>query len=75
MKQAYADGIAWGAAKQQCFELINAELAESRAAYEELIADPAKIEERLLEGAKRAREVAVPFIQQLRDAVGIRPLV
>ena len=25
--------------------------------------------------AQRAREVAVPFIQQLRDAVGIRPLV
>ncbi len=75
MKQAFADGIAWGAAKQQCFELINAELVESRAAYEELIADPAKIEEQLIEGAKRAREVAVPFMQQLRNAVGIRPLV
>lgn len=75
MKQAFADGIAWGAAKQQCFELINAELAESRAAFEDLIADPAKIEEQLQEGAKRARAVAVPLIQQLRDAVGIRPLV
>lgn len=75
MKQAFADGIAWGAAKQQCFELINAELAEGRAAFEELIADPEKIEEQLMEGAKRAREVAVPFMQQLRDAVGIRPLV
>ncbi len=75
MKQAFADGIAWGAAKQQCFELINAELAEGRAAYEELISDPAKIEEQLIEGAKRAREVAAPFMQQLRNAVGIRPLV
>ncbi len=75
MKQAFADGIAWGAAKQQCFELINAELAESRAAYEELIADPAKIEEQLIEGAKRAREVAAPLMQELRNAVGIRPLV
>ncbi len=75
MKQAFADGIAWGAAKQQCFELINDELAESRAAYEELIADPAKIEEQLIEGAKRAREVAAPLMQELRNAVGIRPLV
>lgn len=75
MKQAYADGIAWGAAKQQCFELINAELAEARSVYEELIADPAKIEARLLEGAERARGIAAPFMAQLREAVGIRSLV
>ena len=74
MKQAFADGIAWGAAKQQCFELINGELAEARAAYEELMSTPARIEEQLIEGAKRAREVAVPFIGELREAVGIRPL-
>jgi tryptophanyl-tRNA synthetase len=75
MKQAFADGIAWGAAKQQCFELINSELSSARLIYEELISEPARIETRLLEGAERAREIAVPFIRQLRDAVGIRPLV
>jgi tryptophanyl-tRNA synthetase len=75
MKRAFAEGIAWGAAKQQCFELINSELAEARAAYEELISEPAKIEEQLKQGAKRAREVALPFIQELRAAVGIRALV
>jgi len=74
MKQAFADGIAWGAAKQQCFELINSEIADARLEYEELIAKPAIIETRLQEGAARAREVAAPFIQQLRDAVGIRSL-
>ena len=74
MKQAYADGIAWGAAKQQCFELINSEIADARLVYEKLVAEPARIETRLQEGAVRAREVAVPFMQQLRDAVGIRPL-
>jgi len=75
MKQAFADGIAWGAAKQQCFELINAELADARAIYEELIADPGRIEVCLQEGAQRAREIAAPFMRELRDAVGIRPLV
>jgi len=75
MKQAFADGIAWGAAKQQCFELINSELADARLVYEELISDPAKIETRLQEGAERAREIAVPFMRQLRSAVGIRSLV
>jgi len=74
MKQAFADGIAWGAAKQQCFELINNEVASARSVYEELIADPAIIESRLQEGAQRAREIAVPFMQELRAAVGIRPL-
>ena len=36
MAQAYADGIAWGAAKQQVFELINAELAPARERYDGL---------------------------------------
>jgi tryptophanyl-tRNA synthetase len=75
MKQSFAYGIAWGASKQQCFELINDELAPARSTYEELIANPARIEERLLEGASRAREFTVPFMQKLRFAVGIRPLV
>ncbi len=74
MEQAYADGIGWGDAKQQCFELINNELETARATYEELIAQPAKIETSLLEGAERAREISRPFMQQLRNAVGIRPL-
>ena len=75
MKQAFADGIAWGAAKQQCFELINDELAPARSAYEALISNPAQIEDRLLKGAARAREFTVPFMQELRSAVGIRSLV
>ena len=75
MIQAFADGIGWGAAKQQCFELINSELSTARTAYEELISDPARIEIHLQKGAQRAREITVPFMRQLRDAVGIRPLV
>ena len=75
MQQAFADGIGWGAAKQQCFELSNSELVSARSTYEDLISDPARIEIRLREGAERAREIAVPFIRQLRDAEGIRPLV
>ena len=75
MQQAFADGIAWGEAKQQCFELINGELAEARSTYEELISDPARIEKHLQQGAERAREITVPFMRRLRSAVGIRPLV
>jgi len=74
MRQAFSDGIAWGEVKQQLFELVNAELAGPRERYEALISDPQKIERELKLGAERAREVATPFIQRLREAVGIRAL-
>jgi tryptophanyl-tRNA synthetase len=74
MKQAFRDGIAWGAAKQQTFELINNELAEARERYEELIAKPQEIEAVLRDGAGRARAEAGPFLEQIRQAVGIRRL-
>ena len=74
MRRAFADGIAWGEVKQQLFELVNSELAAPRERYEALINDPAKIEHELEQGAERARAIATPFIDQLRDAVGIRRL-
>ena len=74
MRQAFRDGIAWGAAKQQAFELINEELMESRERYQALVAEPGRIEETLLEGAAKARAYATPFLARLREAVGIRKL-
>jgi tryptophanyl-tRNA synthetase len=74
MRQAYLDGIAWGEAKQRTFELINQELAAGRERYEVLMAEPARIEEILREGAAKARAWATPFLARIRDAVGIRRL-
>ncbi len=74
MRQAYRDGIAWGEAKQRTFELINSELIQGRERYEALMAEPARIEEILVEGAARARQWATPFLATIRDAVGIRKL-
>jgi len=75
MQQAFADGIGWGEAKQQAFELIDAELAEARERYQDLVSRPAQIEEVLQAGASRAREFASPFMARLRAAVGIRRLI
>jgi tryptophanyl-tRNA synthetase len=74
MRQAFADGIAWGEVKQQLFELVNAELAGPRERYEALINDPQQVERQLREGAERARELSRPLIERLREAVGIRVL-
>jgi tryptophanyl-tRNA synthetase len=65
-------GMAWGEAKRQLFELVEAEVGPMRARYEALIADPAAIEAVLLTGAARARAIAAPLLAELRDAVGLR---
>lgn len=72
MRKDFAEGIAWGEAKKQLFELINAELGEARERYNELMADPAYIESVLQRGAERAREYSVPLLAKVREAVGIR---
>jgi tryptophanyl-tRNA synthetase len=74
MRQAYANGIAWGEAKQQVYERIDAEIAPMRAAYQALMDNPAKIEAILQAGARKARAIATPFMSQLRHAVGLRNL-
>ncbi len=74
MRQQFAEGIAWGEAKRQLFELINSQLAEARERYEGLLANPAYIEEVLQAGAAKARAYSRPLLEKLRHAVGIRPI-
>ena len=75
LRQQYADGIAWGEAKQVLLERVDQVIAPMREQYEALINDPARIEQTLLAGAERARQMATPFIRELRSAVGLRSLV
>jgi tryptophanyl-tRNA synthetase len=74
LRQAYQDGIAWGDAKQLVFERIDREIGPMRETYLALLNDPAKIEAILLAGATKARQIATPFMGQLRHAVGLRDL-
>ncbi|MCS4509437.1 tryptophan--tRNA ligase [Xylophilus ampelinus] len=74
LRQAYADGIGWGDAKQTLFERVDREVAPMRAHYQSLIADPAKIEDILIAGAVKARALATPLMAELRQAVGLRRL-
>lgn len=74
MRTAFAEGIAWGEAKKQLFELVNGQLGEARERYEALLANPTHIEEVLQAGAEKARKESREFIGKLREAVGIRPI-
>jgi len=75
MREQFANGVAWGEAKKQLFELVNAQLADARDRYEILMQDPAKIEKILQQGAEKARTESQALIAKVRHAVGIRPLV
>jgi tryptophanyl-tRNA synthetase len=74
MRRRYADGIAWGEAKQALFELINDEIGDMRAEYERLISNPDEVEAILKAGAERARAISVPFLNEIRERVGVRAL-
>ncbi|WOI46038.1 tryptophan--tRNA ligase [Acidovorax sp. BLS4] len=74
LHRQYAEGIAWGDAKQVLFERVDQVIAPMRARYEALMADPSQIEDTLLAGAERARAIATPFMRDLRGAVGLRSL-
>ena len=74
MRQAFADGIAWGEAKKQLFELINNQVGEAREKYEALLANPAHIEEVLQIGAEKARAHSKPLLEKVRAAVGIKKI-
>lgn len=74
MRQAFADGIAWGEAKKQLFELINAEITPAREKYDALMQDSAQVEEVLQQGAVKAREHSRALLAKVRKAVGIYAL-
>lgn len=74
MRAEFAAGIAWGEAKKRLFELINEQLAEAREKYNSLLERPRELEDILQAGAEKARRYSVPFLKELRKAMGIRPL-
>ena len=74
MRDEFANGIAWGEAKRQLFELVNEQLKEPREKYLQLLENPAEIEAVLTEGAERARQSSSALIADVRQAVGIRSL-
>jgi tryptophanyl-tRNA synthetase len=75
LRAALRAGMSWGDAKAHVVARIERDIAPMRARYVELIARPDRIEETLLEGARKARAVAAPFLTELRNAVGLRRMV
>jgi tryptophanyl-tRNA synthetase len=65
-------GLGWGEAKSALCDCIEAQIGPMRSHYADLMAHPDRIEEILRAGAQKARRLAVPFMERLREAVGLR---
>lgn len=74
MRTQFENGIAWGEAKRELFEFLDAKLTEPRQRYNELMNDLGHVESVLQKGADKARAKAAPIMEQARIAAGIRPL-
>lgn len=70
LKNKYLNGMSWGEAKQELFQVVNAYLEEPRKKYNEFMAAPDQIDQILFEGAKKARSMAVPLLEKVKTKIG-----
>ncbi len=68
-------GLAYGAMKQELFELLEATFGKKRDRYNALMENTDALDEILEKGAEKARAIAAPIMAKVRKAVGMRPYV
>jgi len=67
-----AGGKGYGEYKKKLLELYHSTFDAPRARREELVRDPTEVERILIDGASRARQIAVPLMDRVRKAIGLR---
>ena len=72
IRESYAKGISWGAAKEQLNKVLGEVLEEPREKYLELLANEKKVDEILSAGAERVRKDASRVLSDAKSAVGIK---
>ena len=74
MRESFRNGISWGDAKKQLFELVNEELEKPRILYNELLESPDYIESVLCKGAIKARNHSASLLKKINISMGLQPL-
>ncbi|NQX49199.1 tryptophan--tRNA ligase [Paenibacillus tritici] len=69
-RNKYLNGISWGDAKQELFQVVNAYLEEPRKKYNKLMVAPVQIDDILNEGARKARAIAAPLLKKVKLKIG-----
>lgn len=73
MRANYQGGnYGYGHAKQALYELIVEKFGEEREKYDQLMNNKALIEEKLAKGAEKARKVARPVLNRVREKLGYK---
>jgi len=67
------DGVGYGTFKRDVLDALVAYLEPIQARYAELRADPDAVRAALAQGAEKARVLAVPTMERVRDVVGLLP--
>ncbi|ASY30347.1 tryptophan--tRNA ligase [Taylorella equigenitalis] len=70
-KKLLQDGLSWGEAKEQLYQLLDGLLSPMRDRYEALISKPDDLEDILKMGAQKAIDYARPLLDKVREAVGL----
>jgi len=71
LEKRYAEGIGWGEAKQELFEVVNAKLSAPREKYNYYMDNRAELDQILKEGAEKARAVTKAVMAEVKKAVGV----
>lgn len=67
LAKRYREGIGWGEAKQELFEVVNNYLKEPREKYNELMDNREELDRILAQGADKAKELAAPVMARVRE--------
>ncbi|WP_336771314.1 tryptophan--tRNA ligase [Paenibacillus sp. MMO-58] len=70
LREKFQSGISWGEAKQELYQVMNAFLEEPRERYNQYMADKDQIDDILREGARKARAIAQPLLEQVKYKLG-----
>ncbi len=65
-------GASYGAIKKELVEILWEMFRSQRLEKKKLMADPGHIRSILADGARKAREIAFPTIEDVRKKVGIK---
>jgi len=68
-------GMGWGDAKKAVADQIESEIGPMREKYAYYMSHAAELEDILQAGAAKARKIAVPFLAELKEAVGLKSFV
>jgi tryptophanyl-tRNA synthetase len=74
IEREFADATGYGPFKDAVADAVIEYLAPVREAYEALRADEAALEAVLEQGAEKARAIARPTLNEVRDAMGVGPV-